>query len=139
MTGFVPLQCWDVIEMVDNGLSLEETLNGQGMDLINEVAAESKRFYDTLPTESEQKIWISFIKDAYKSCLGETISSSSIGRNDWHCWDLRYISCGLEELKKKLCFYGPRALSKSIALGMMEVILFYFIFINYISSCDYFY
>ena len=122
------MECWDTIragkrwngrEYVDK--SLEDVLNYQSSYIINSIDGCTSSFHSDL-TKSEKKIFELFLEGVTSATLDNIEFSHIIYRKNWHCWDLRFISCEVEEdMGGDLIFKNPKALSKSIALGMKQV------------------
>ena len=123
------MKCWEVIKKTEDQPSLEEKLNIMGKEILFDVKKKLVDFHDSLDSDknndnnkSEREEFTSFLQDALTAQLENRNSESTLGRDYWHCWDLRFISCELKSVSNdEIEFYNPIALSTSITLGMIQV------------------
>ena len=53
-------------------------------------------------------------------------------KEDWQFWDLRYISFIVTKYNNKLVLANPKALSTVIAIGMIQVVKFFVLFLVFL-------
>jgi len=123
VTGFVPLKCFEVISYEEG--TLEEALDITMKEIIGEVCESVVRFRNQLTTNQFKRKFDEFLRRSFKSQLYDRRNTARVLKDYWHCWDLKFISCEIEETKNKLYLSRPRALSTAIAIGMMKVICWF--------------
>ena len=130
MTGFVPLNCYHLISYKE--ITLEEALDVTMKEIIGEVCESVVRFRNQLTTDQFKGKFDEFLRQSFRSQLYDKWSSMRALKDYCHCWDLKLISCEIEEIRNNIYLSRPRALSTAIAIGMMKVFSCWFDFKNMI-------
>jgi len=146
VTGFVPFSCWKVIrkkrEIEEEGDEkidqLFKILDNEHGKIIREVADQTYSFYSALKTKESativqgvghsipvklSNIFRTFCSSArsnhFKSLRGVEVSIGGVINDQRLAWDLRHVSCGYNNEENQI--HSPKALSTSIALGLLQV------------------
>jgi len=126
VTGFVPLECWSIIEMSSGLTGEDQNLNNRLAaregEITKRVIEASAKFLNQIQGfDGDIERFQGFLMSAARNKLHDVDDDSYCEeKENWHCWDLRFISCYLSSDGMSLS--RPKALSTTISLAMMEVL-----------------